>query len=142
MTTIRNEVGSTLILVVGLLMLSVSIILIAVSAVDYFLRKQTLAGALDRTLMISVNSYDFRLYFETGEYQDIALDRNLILSEFPKLLEREFSGATVRNLEVTKDTISAVVGFQWTPRFAPGDIGSSEITLSATIRTQLLNSTA
>lgn len=139
MITFRDERGSALLLIVGLLMLSVSALLIAVNAAHYFLKKQSLAQALDRTLLISINSYDFNEFIESGEFLDIRLDEAKITSEFPILFASEFPGAEVRGVVVSRNSIEAIVAYEWMPPFTLGEIGGSEILVRATIRSQIVN---
>lgn len=137
MTISRSEQGSALLLVIGLLMLSVSVLLIGVNVVHYFLNKQALEAALDRSLMISINSYDMSAFRESGEFLDIALDGDEIMLRFPEYLEGDFPGAEVRSLDIARDSIAATVSFDWRPPFALGGIGMSEIVAQAKIKAQI-----
>lgn len=137
MTISRSEQGSALLLVIGLLMLSVSVLLIGVNVVHYFLNKQALEAALDRSLMISINSYDMSAFRKSGEFLDIALDGDEIRLRFPEYLEGDFPGAEVRSLDIARDSIAATVSFDWRPPFALGGIGMSEIVAQAKIKAQI-----
>lgn len=142
MIIFRDERGSALLLVVGLLMVSASTLLIAVNAAHYFLKKQSLFAAVDRTLMIAINSYNLDNFIESGELIDITLDEVTITSELPSLLASEFPGAEVRGVIVNRDSITAIVAYEWTPPFTFGEIGGGEIVVQATIKSQVVHAGA
>lgn len=118
-------------------MLSVSALLIGVNIAHYFLKKQGLEAALDRSLMVAINTYDMSAFRESGEFLDITLDQNQIKLRFPYLLTTDFPGAEVRSLEIGRDTISATVSFEWRPPFALGGIGGRAIVAKAQIKAQI-----
>lgn len=123
-------------------MLSVSALLIGVNVAHYFLKKQALESALDRSLMIAINTYDMSTFRESGEFLDIALDGDEIRRQFPHLLKVDVPGAEVRRLDIARDSISAIISFQWRPPFALGGIGASEIVVKAQIKAQIAPSGA
>lgn len=138
----RNEQGSALLLVIGLLMVSVSALFIGVNVTHYFLKKQALEAALDRALVTVINTYDMSTFQETGEFLDIALDQDEIRERLPVLLNADFPGAVVQSLSMTKDTILATISFEWRPPFALGGIGMSEIVAKARIKAQIASAVA
>ena len=114
----------------------------AVNATDYFLKKQTLHNSLDRALMIAVNNYDMGVFLETGEFSDITLNADVIESEILTLLSMEIPNSVVKNLTVTKDSISLQAGYQWQPPIGFLGLGHIEIIAEAMIRSQIFDAPA
>lgn len=133
---IRNEDGSALILIVGLLMLCIGVLVVAFDATHYYLQQRALSAAIDRSLMIVINTYDFSLFYESGKYSDISLDAAAIEREFPALLQAEISGARVIDLDITNDAITATAALDWIAPLGIGEVGKLVIEQSATIKVQ------
>ena len=142
MISFRDDRGSSLLLLIGLLLVGVSTLFTAVNATHYFLKKQALHNALDRALMIAVNNYDMRVFLETGEFSDITLNSDAIESEVPTLLSMELPKSVVKNLTITKDSITLQAGYQWQPPIGFLGLGHIEISAEAMIRSQIFDAPA
>lgn len=137
MIIFRDDRGTSLLLLIGLLLIGVSSLFTVVNATHYFLTKQSLHNAVDRTLMIAVNSYDFDYFRESGDFLDIRLNREKIEAEVPTLLATMFPESQVKKLLVTRDSISLLAGFHWQPPIGVLGVGTIEIRAEAMIRSQI-----
>jgi len=138
----RDERGTSLLLLIGLLLIGVSTLFTAINATHYFLKKQALLSAIDRTLMIAVNNYDLRDFRESGEFSDITLNSEIIRAEVPAILPIELPKSVVKELLISRDSISLRAGYQWQPPIGFWGLGSIEIIAEAMIRSQLFDAPA
>lgn len=142
MTTIRDERGSSLLLLIGLLLIGVGTLFTAVNATHYFLKKQALQNAIDRTLMIAINYYDFTIFRESGDFLDIRLNEPRIEAELPLLLSSALPESEVKELLITRDSILLKASFVWTPPIGAFGVGNLEISAKAMIKSQILDAPA
>lgn len=92
--------------------------------------------------MITVNNYDMRVFLETGEFSDITLNSESIEAEVPALLSVELPKSVVKDLLISRDSISLQAGYQWQPPIGFLGLGHIEITAEAMIRSQIFDAPA
>jgi hypothetical protein len=89
-----------------------------------------------------VNNYDLRDFRESGEFSDITLNSEIIKSEVPAILPIELPKSVVKELLISRDSISLRAGYQWQSPIGFWGLGSIEIIAEAMIRSQLFDAPA
>lgn len=127
---VRDEQGSVLLWVIGLLIVALSATITMTAIADVVSRQRELQHVADSIALSSANRVNLTEFYETGDFGDITLWRSGVVAEIESQLAQSDPEIFLKSFSVNETSVTLTLSRIWRP--PPLASSSRSVTLTAT----------